>query len=381
MVVSKILFWVAAALLAYVYVGYPAVLALWARRKGRRSGPVPAAAEGPRVSIVLPTHNDASHIAAKIECLLSLHYPAELLEILVVSDGSTDGTDSIAATYTSRGVRLIQYPERRGKPHALNAGVAAAGGDLLIFTDARQPIDADAVRLLTRHFGDPAVGVVSGALIFRRHGASAIEEGMDLYMRYEFWLRERESEIDSMLGATGALYAIRRELWSPVPEEVLLDDMYTPMRIVLSGKRAILEPMARAYDEPAPDAGLEFRRKVRTLTGNFQLIRHLPDLLSPRRNRVWFQFGSHKLLRLVAPYLLILLMASSAALSSHPLYRFFFAAQSLFYILAVAGLFLPAHGALRRILAVPRAFVVMNGAAVLGAIYAAAGKWDVWVRE
>jgi len=381
MAVSKILFWVTAALLAYVYVGYPTALALWARWRGRKSGPGPACAESSRVSIVLPTYNDASHIAGKIECLLSLHYPAERLEIIVVSDGSTDGTDSIAEEYASQGVRLIHYPERRGKPHALNVGVAAAGGDLLIFTDARQPIDADAVRLLTRHFSDPAVGVVSGALIFRRRGASAIEEGVDLYMRYEFWLRDRESEIDSMLGATGALYAIRRELWSPVPEEVLLDDMYTPMRIVLSGKRAILEPMARAYDEPASEAGLEFRRKVRTLTGNFQLIRHLPELLSPRRNRVWFQYGSHKLLRLAAPYLLILLLASSAALWSHALYRSLFAAQFVFYILAVAGLFLPARGALRRILAVPRAFVVMNSAAVLGAIYAAAGKWDVWVRD
>ena len=377
----ELLFWFAAAALAYLAAGYPVALEILCRLAVRSAPESPGDGELPHVSIILPTYNDAAHIEGKIENLLALRYPADRREIIVVSDGSTDGTADIAARYQARGVRLIRYDGRRGKPYALNSGVAEARGELLVFTDARQILEADGVERLARRFRDPVVGVVSGVLRFRTGGASPLEEGMVLYMRYEFRLRERESRIDSMLGATGALYAIRRALWSPLPEALLLDDMLIPLRIVLAGKRAVLEPRAVAFDEPTPRAGLEFRRKVRTITGNYQLLRYLPELLSPRRNRLWIQFVSHKLLRLAAPYLLALLVATSAVLRSEPFFLGLFIAQAGFYTLGVAGLLIPSGGRLRPVLAVPRAFLVMIAAAAVGAVNAAAGRWDVWVRE
>ncbi len=342
-------FWISAFVAAYVYVGYPLVLAAWAplgrraraRARRRRTGPPPSAAM-PAVSIVVAARNEAAALPARIENLLSLDYPADRLEIIVVSDGSTDGTGAVLAACGDR-VRAISLP-RVGKAVALNEGVRAARHDVVVFADARQRFAPDALRHLVERLADPGVGAVSGELVIdaERDAAAAagspVGEGVGLYWRYEKWIRKRESDVRSVVGATGAIYAIRRTLWRALPEGTILDDVLTPMRIALGGHRVVFEPRAIAFDTASRDAATEQRRKVRTLAGNYQLVRLEPRLLSPWHNPVFVQFVSHKIGRLVVPYALVALLVSSAALASTgPIYSAALVVQVTFYVLALHG--------------------------------------------
>jgi cellulose synthase/poly-beta-1,6-N-acetylglucosamine synthase-like glycosyltransferase len=301
-------FWLAAAIVAYVYAGYPALLALWARVAARRVKAPAGCAQLPPVSIVVAVRNERARLASRLQNLLALDYPAER-QIIVVSDGSTDGTERVADRLAPR-VEVIALPPG-GKAAALNAGVARARHDMLVFADARQRFAPDALRRLAVNFADPEVGAVSGELVLageRDHsstGQSTIAEGVGLYWRYEKWLRRHESAVASTIGVTGAIYAMRRACWRPLPADTILDDVLAPMRAVLAGKRVIFDGSAVAYDQAAPDAATESRRKVRTLAGNYQLMRLEPQLLLPFVNPVWFQFVSHKVGRLVVPYALV----------------------------------------------------------------------------
>ncbi len=319
-------FWISAIVAAYVYVGYPLVLAAWAplaaRRRERAASrrPPPASAPPtPPVSIVVAVHNEAAALPARLDNLLSLDYPADQREIVVVSDGSTDATPSVLASYVQ--VRALCLPPL-GKAAALNEGVRAATHDLIVFADARQRFAPDALRRLVARFGDPEVGAVSGELVIDAErdapaaAASQVGEGVGLYWRYEKWIRRHESEVGSVVGATGAIYAVRRALWTPLPPGTLLDDVLAPMRIALGGHRVVFEPGALAFDAVSPDAAVERRRKVRTLAGNYQLVRLEPRLLLPWINPLFVQFLSHKIGRLVVPYALMALLFSSMALSS-----------------------------------------------------------------
>jgi cellulose synthase/poly-beta-1,6-N-acetylglucosamine synthase-like glycosyltransferase len=255
--------------------------------------------------------------------------------------------DALAA-YRDR-VELVVLPAA-GKANALNAAVLRATHPILVFADARQRFAPDAIRRLVAHFDDPLIGAVSGELVLdcedtvaavEGETASTIAEGVGAYWKYEKWLRRREAEVSSTVGVTGAIYAMRRYLWQCLPTDTLLDDVLGPMRLVLRGYRVTFEPAARAYDEAAPDASHEFRRKTRTLAGNFQLLVHEPRVLVPGMNPVWVQFVSHKIARLLVPYALIAVFATNAALAlaagSGLFYRLVFAAQLLFYGLAVYG--------------------------------------------
>jgi cellulose synthase/poly-beta-1,6-N-acetylglucosamine synthase-like glycosyltransferase len=241
-------------------------------------------------------------------------------------------------------VRTIALPPV-GKAAALNAAVAAARHEVLVFADARQHFATDALRYLVRPFDDPRVGGVSGELMIDADaapaagaGQSPVAEGVGLYWRYEKWLRQHESDIGSTLGATGAIWALRRAAWRPLPPRTLLDDVLAPMRAVLDGHRVVFAPEARAYDRSSPDADTERRRKVRTLAGNYQLLRLEPRLLSPFANPVWLQFVSHKLGRLVVPYALVALLASSAVLAhAGVIYAAALTLQVAFYVLAAHG--------------------------------------------
>jgi poly-beta-1,6-N-acetyl-D-glucosamine synthase len=359
----EIVFWASLALVAYVYAGYPLVLALWSRVRGRplRAG----AADLPRVSIVLAVRNEAARLSERLENLLALDYPSDCLEIVVVSDGSTDRTREVVAAWsraeraagTTPPVRFVEIGPG-GKAAALNAGVAAARHDVLVFADARQRFARDAVRKLVAPLADSEVGGVSGELVLDCETGltdSTVRDGVGAYWRYEKWLRARESAIDSTLGATGAIYALRRTCWHPLPDGTILDDVLAPMRAVLDGWRVVFEPTARAFDVTAPTAVAESRRKTRTLAGNYQLVALEPRLLVPGVNRVWVQYVSHKIGRLLVPWALFAVLVATVMLAgSSPVYMIAAGAQALFYGMALYGAYLERRGDVRPATAGPR---------------------------
>ena len=337
----EIVFWTSAIVIAYVYAGYPALLAVWARiapRPVAKTGFAPGS--WPSISIVLAARNEAARLPARIDNLLSLPYDGRR-EVIVVSDGSTDDTAAALRGYRERGaIRLIEVPAG-GKPLALNAGVAAASGDLLVFADARQRFNDGALAALAANFADARVGGATGELLLdceSGESASTIGEGVGAYWRYEKWLRRHEGRIWSTLGATGAIYALRRSLWQPLPAETLLDDVLAPMRAVLKGWRVVFEEDATAEDRAAPDGAAEARRKRRTLAGNYQILAQEPRLLVPVVNPVWLQYVSHKVGRLIVPWALMAVFVTSAALAATSwIYAAAFIAQAGLYGLAVLG--------------------------------------------
>jgi biofilm PGA synthesis N-glycosyltransferase PgaC len=366
-----VLFWLSVAVVAYVYVGYPALLSIYARRYPRRHYGLRTADCG--VSIVIAARNEGARLGARLDNLLSLDFPADRRQIIVVCDGCTDDTAAVLARY-ARFVDTVVIPPS-GKAQSLNAGVPHARFEIVVFADARQVFAADALRQLVAPFQDPVVGAVTGELLLdcesalfsnrrepadrrrgRRHQlrASAIErrigddrritirstiaDGLGFYWRYEKQLRRLESRVGSTLGATGAIYAIRRSLWRPLPPDTLLDDVLTPMRVVMAGFRVVFNERARAFDRAAVDADTESRRKVRTLAGNYQILWLEPALLLPWRNPVWLQYVSHKLGRLAVPYAMLGIFSANVALVyQHVFYQVTLAGQVLFYLLAGYG--------------------------------------------
>jgi cellulose synthase/poly-beta-1,6-N-acetylglucosamine synthase-like glycosyltransferase len=351
------IFVASSAAMVYVVAGYPLLLA----RAARRGRPIRRAPMFPSISIVVPVYNGELYLDEKIRSILALDYPPEKMDILVVSDGSTDRTEAIARGFAVSGVRLLALP-RGGKPAALNAAIPQARGEILVLTDVRQPLAPDSVRLLLESFADPAVGAVSGELIVGS-GTSSDADDIGLYWRFETWIRDRLSTVDSMFGATGPFYAIRRELAAPIPPDILLDDMYLPLGAFFRGYRLVVDRRARAYDIPT---GLktEFQRKVRTLAGNYQILTAFPALLGPR-NRMWLHFISYKVARLLLPWLLIALAASSFGLPD-PWRILALSAQALFYAMAAIDSAVPAGTPLKRISSPARTFVTMMVAAIRG---------------
>lgn len=332
MTAARVLIVVSLAFLVYVHIGYPVLLMVWRRFAHR---PVRKEYWEPSVSILIAAHNEKDTIAAKLLNCLQLDYPAEKVEVVVALDAPTDGTDQVVRQHLTGNIKVVSLPRRQGKSGALNHAAALAHGDILVFADARQRFDRSALRELTANFRDPAVGSVSGELILLdEHGREAANAA-GIYWRYEKWIRAREAEIHSMMGATGAIYAIRRELFKRVPPDTILDDVAIPMSIVLRGKRAVFDGSARAYDQVASDPEIEYGRKVRTLMGNYQLLAYMPELLAPFRNPVWFQFVSHKVARLAVPYFLVLLLVANL-FAADGVYLWLLAAQGGWY--AAAGL-------------------------------------------
>ncbi len=366
----KAVFWAAALLVAYTYAGYPFWLWLRCRWRARPVSPRPLRVP---ISVVLVVRNEEARLPAKLATLRRQDYPAELLEIVAVSDGSTDGTPALLAAQAGPSFQALALPEPAGKAGALNVALAAARGEIVVFTDARQELEPDALRRLVDDFADPEVGAVSGELILRGGG----KQGLGVYWQMEKKIREWESAAGSVVGATGALYAARRELLCPLPSGTILDDVYLPLAVARQGRRVLFEPAARAYDTLG-DHRHEFRRKVRTLTGNYQLLQLAPWLLTGA-NPVRFEFVSHKLLRLLVPFALVAMWLASLAVPA-PLYRAAFVAQTIFYgLAAVAG----ARGRLPligRLADLSRSFVLLNGAAAMALFYFVSGKRAVWIR-
>jgi cellulose synthase/poly-beta-1,6-N-acetylglucosamine synthase-like glycosyltransferase len=340
----------------YVLFGYPLLLALIVDKRERpvRRGPVRGS-----VSFLIAVHNGEQFLEAKLRSILALDYPRELMEILVLSDGSVDRTDEIARLMAPEGVRLLSLP-RGGKSAALTAGIREATGDFLVFTDVRQHLAPDSLSLLLENIADPAVGVASGALTIL-DPVTHEEADTGLYWRYELWIRDRLSRMDSIFGATGAYYVMRRELAVPIPEGTLLDDMYLPLAAFLRGYRLVVDTRARVFDHPT-GLDAEFRRKVRTLAGNYQILAAYPRMLGPA-NRLWFHFWSYKFGRLILPFALIVMFAASFALPK-PLSYMAVGSQVLFYGLALADRWIPPRFPLKRLTSPIRTFVTLIGAGI-----------------
>ena len=348
-------------LVVYTYVGYPVLVALWAKFLPRRLSA--QAGFEPSVSVCLVVHNGEPYLSDKVASLQALDYPRQSLQILIYSDGSTDGTERLARRLAADDPRIfvVASPERLGKPTGLNRLVAEASGEVLLMTDVRQPLAPRALRALLEPLSDPSVGCVSGSLVLAGNtGASA-------YWRYEKLIRISEARLGSMVGVSGSLYAIRREDFRGLPSDVLLDDMFVPLLTAGAHKRIVMSAEAEAYDQAYADER-EFGRKVRTLAGNYQLLAKLPWLLVPLKNPIWFQLVSHKLLRLACPFALLGLFWVSWVLASAPelspvprsFWQVLAGAQLAFYALAACG------ARAGRIGSLARTFVVLNAAAVVG---------------
>lgn len=368
----RLVFWLSLALIAYAYVGYVLWLHILVLLRPRR---VKTAALTPTVSVIMAAHNEEISLPKKLKNLRELNFPSEQLEIVVVSDGSTDGTADVLLK-AQPSVHPVVLPVARGKAAALNSAVREATGEILVFFDVRQQVDADAILHLCSCFADPQVGAVSGELLLEDADGRPAGDALGLYWRIEKLVRRLESETGSVVGVTGAIYAMRRELFVELPQGTLLDDVLVPMNVARSGKRVLFQPKAVARDRIFSKPGKEFGRKVRTLTGNYQLIMLAPWLLSPK-NPLLFRLISHKLLRLTIPLLLLLLLVSSAAVHG-TLYRAALMAQLVFYGLAAIGWWRPSARRFRPV-AVAETFTMLNLAAAMAFYNFVAGRKDVWV--
>jgi cellulose synthase/poly-beta-1,6-N-acetylglucosamine synthase-like glycosyltransferase len=370
----KLLFWLSLLLVLYAYLFYPAWLYIRTRLRPR---PVERKPIFPVVSIIIAARNEENLLEEKLQNLQQLEYPRELVETIVVSDGSTDRTNEILANFGDPRVRSILLPVQGGKAEALNRGLEVVKGDVVVFMDARQRIAKDSVKTLVESLADPSVGCVSGALMLV-DGEANSPKGVGSYWEMEKAIRSWESGSGSVVGATGALYAVRRNLVPRLPTGLILDDVFIPMEVVRTGARVIVEPRALAWDNLASSPKQEFRRKVRTLFGNYQLLRVAPWLLSAK-NPLRFEFFSHKMFRLAVPFALIGMILASVFLSGF-LYRIPLAVTIGVGVLGVLAFVRVPLGIASRLTHLALAFVLLNTAAIVAFWYFAVGKKNVWAR-
>ncbi len=354
-IVPAVVFILAVLLVAYTVAGYPIILSLLARN----SRPIRKDDRLRTVSILIAAWNGEKFIAQKLESILNLNYPRELMQIIVVSDGSEDRTDEIVQSFENRGVTLLRVP-RQGKPAALNAGIPLCENECLVLTDIRQELHPDSLRNLVASFGDPAVGAVSGEVCIRK-GASREEADTRLYWRYEMWIRRNMSRLDSTFGTNGPFYALRRELAVPIPPDTLCDDVYLPLAGFFRGYRIVLEESAKVFDYPT-SLNSEFKRKVRTQAGLYQSLRLMPQMLRSA-NRMRFHFVSAKFLRLTLPFAFIAILIASFGLPA-PFRSVALGCQALFYGLALVDSWIPDNAPFKKITSPFRTFVTLLLAAL-----------------
>lgn len=319
----------------------------------------------PHVTLLVSAYNEEAVIEEKIRNSLALDYPADQLTIVVASDGSTDATAEIVARYADRGVRLLDYRRRRGKSAVLNAAIAETDGEILVLSDANTHYQPDALRRLVAPFADPQVHTVCGRLVLvdPEHGGNV--DG--LYWRYETMLKRCEGRLGALLGANGAIYAIRRSTYVPIPDNTIIDDFTIPLLSKIHhGGRIVYEPDAVAIEETPPEIANEFRRRARIGAGAYQSLAILWRLLHPRFGWTAFAFWSHKLLRWLVPFFLLGMLATNVMLLKYPVYQFTFAAQIAFYGLALVGTRLRGRSTAARLIRVATMFIGMNLALLVG---------------
>ncbi len=363
----QVIFFASLAVIIYTYAGYPLVMMVWSAFSAK---PVKKKDITPFISIIVSAYNEEKNIEAKAANLLELDYPRDRMEIIIGSDGSTDETYNIIKRLAEENkIRYVVSFQRIGKPAMINKMAKEARGEIYIFCDARQEFDRAAVKELVRCFGDEQVGAVSGELIIADNETGA-GCGMGFFWEYEKFLRQQESDVGSMLDATGAIYAVRKDSFLYLPENVILDDVFTSMNAIMQKKRAIFEPAAKAYDTMTETTGKEFLRKVRTLVGNYQIFELFSDCFNPAKSQVAFQMFSHKLLRLFVPFFLITVFIVNFFLCSIKGTAFASAlyAQLIFYGIAFFGYLLETSGialsGILRIFYIPYEFCALNLAAV-----------------
>jgi len=357
--------WVAAALVVYVYVGYPLSLSI-----ARSHGVGGKEAARPSVTLVIPAYNEAKVIREKIENSLAIDYPRDLLEIVVASDGSDDGTDAIVREYESSGVALRAFSPRAGKISVLNRAIPSARGEVVVLCDANVMFRPDALGRLASHFADAEVGAVTGDVRIRSEDAP-FGDGEGLYYKYERFIQARESALGSTVTVDGGMYAIRRELFRPLPADTILDDFIIGMNVALAGRRVLYDPSAVAVENATLDVREEFRRKVRIVAGAFRELLRGHGVPGPGRPQLLWSYVSHKLLRWLVPWLLIAILACTVALAlrrgPEPAVATLLAAQALFYACAAVGC-TRLNARWPSVVGIPFYFCMVNAAAWVGSL-------------
>jgi cellulose synthase/poly-beta-1,6-N-acetylglucosamine synthase-like glycosyltransferase len=381
---ATVVFWTSAILVVYAYVAYPALL--WVLTRGH-AGVLPPEAPAdsvlPTISVLIVAHNEERFIRERIENLLLLDYPADKLELAVASDGSRDRTNDIVREYAQRSVRLFDYQKNSGKAAALDATVPQLRGEIAVLSDANTMMEVRALRLLARWFSDPQVGVVCGKLVLTDPVTGLNVDSM--YWRYETFLKRCEGKLGGLLGANGAIYAIRRSVFPGIHPSTIVDDFVIPLVArIRTGCRLIYDESAVAYEETPPDLGMEFRRRTRIGAGDFQSLALVRPLLNPRQGWITFTFVSHKLLRWLCPFFLIAIAVSNIVLVDRGFYGVALLAQAGLYGLALLGRFLSHRSAAGRVMRLATMFATMNAALLVGFFRWAAGSqraaWDRTVR-
>jgi cellulose synthase/poly-beta-1,6-N-acetylglucosamine synthase-like glycosyltransferase len=372
---SRVVFWGSAGAIAYVYLIYPGLLALIRPLVVK---PVMKTSIEPTVCLFIPAHNEASVIQAKLRNAIAIDYPFERLDIVVASDGSVDATNDIVRQFAPR-VRLLSFSPRRGKIAAINEGMRSVQSDIVVFSDANTFLETAAIRALVRNFADPAIGAVSGdvALVGERADLGRSE---DLYYVYERWLQQAESDIGSMIGADGALYAIRRELFVPAADDTILDDMVIPMAVIRAGRRVVFETGARAYEQGSQTATEEFSRKVRVVAGAMQFMSRRESWVPLRSPQAMLSLMSHKGLRWLSPTFVTGTFATSLVLANVS-YGYAAAAviQGVLFLCGLAG----CVPAIRRLgpFALAHYFCLVQVAAAIGFVRGLTGAQSVLWRR
>jgi len=376
----KIAFWFSALVTAYAYVGYGVVISALGRLRPR---PHRRAAIRPRVTLIIAAYNEEAVIREKIANSLAQTYPSELLDTVVVSDGSTDSTPAIVEEYQAEGVVSLFQPARLGKAAAVQRAVQETEGEILVFSDANSMYTPDTIANLIRNFADPEVGCVAGEKRIRSDDGSSAAGEAGLYWRYESYLKRMDSTVNSVVGAAGEIFAVRRSLFQAAEPDSIIEDFIMSMRIAAAGHRVIYEPEAISIEEAPASVADEFERRARISAGGFQSMVRLRGLFLSRRWLLVYQYLSHRMLRWgLVPFLLPLLLVSNVALAREPLYRGLLALQGGLLGLAGVGWLSELQGRPSpRVARVPFYFYMINVAALAGCNRYLSGRQQVtWKR-
>lgn len=365
--ISESIFWLCASGVVYAYIGYP--IALWLIS---RLYPNPLANPGlnrspdewPMVSLIIAAYKEEKVILPRLINATLLDYPADKLEVLIGVDGTEDCTGELVREFQDSRIRLIQYPVRRGKASVLNDTVPQARGEIIVFSDANTMTQPNSIKQLVRHFANERVGSVCGKLELIDPASGQNVDG--IYWKYENFLKGCEGRINGLLGVNGGIYALRKELYEPIPTNAIVDDFLIGMRVHLRGRKLVYDPTAVALEETPDTIGQEFHRRSRIGAGGFQSLQWLWPLLNPLRGWIAFTFWSHKVVRWLCPVFMIGALVANLTLVMRPLYLSLLVAQLAFYAIAVVGLGWLTGNLLPRSLRLPAMFVSMNAALLVG---------------
>ena len=364
MVLFEIIYWLCLGIILYTYFGYPAltsVLSLFIKNPVKKSEIEPA------VTFLITAYNEERNIADKLENTLLLDYPRDKLEIIVASDGSTDQTDEIVMGFKNRGVILHRVEGRVGKTETQNQTVKIANGDVIIFSDATTDYKKDAIKKIVRNYADPSVGAVSGRYEYVNPTGAPVGKGTILFWKYENFIKSRQTRINTITGCCGCIYSVRRELYTPLPGDII-SDLVEPLKIIEKGYRIAFEPEAVAYETTEDDVSDEFSMRVRVITRAMKGLSYVKTLLNPLKYPfVAYQLNSHKVARWLIPLFLIIIFLCNLFLLGDWFYRFTFLLQILFYGSAIYALVLDRKGKNIGPLSVPMFFCIINTASLRAA--------------